>query len=226
MEHTAPKKAPADRQADLLPDFGCRFLVGDEMKKQTKQTAEVVLPDKMTKSERVELGQLIRKRERVMKAQATERGAAMLAEFDTECAQIYSFDDDDVWKRSTEEAEKVVAEANATIAARCKELGIPAEFAPSLGFGWIERGQNMVASRRAELRRMAKSRIAAIEREAYTKIERISLAAQTEVIANGLVSSAAREFLNTMPSLELLMPPLDVKEIKLIADKKHNARAE
>lgn len=179
------------------------------------------MTDKMTKSERTELGQLIRKRERVMKAQATERAAQMLAEFDTQCAQLYSFDDDEVWKQATDEAEKVVAEANATIKARCKKLGIPAEFSPSLGFGWIERGQNAVASRRAELRRMAKSRITAIERETQTKIERISLSAQTEVIANGLVSADARKFLEQMPSLEVLMPAIDVKQMKQIADKKH-----
>lgn len=179
--------------------------------------------NKMTKSERTELGQLIRKRERVMKCQATERAAQMLAEFENQCAQIYSFDDDEVWKKSTEEAGQIVAEANETIKARCKELGIPPEFAPSLTFGWYGRGQNAVASRRAELRKVAKSKIAVIERETHTKIERISLAAQTEVIANGLVSVAAREFLEAMPSLEVLMPSIDAKEIKLITDKKNSA---
>jgi vacuolar-type H+-ATPase subunit H len=123
--------------------------------------------DKMTKSERTELGQLIRKRERVMKAQATERAAQMLAEFDAQCAQLYSFDDDEVWKQATEAAEKVVAEANATIKARCKKLGVPAEFAPSL------------------------------------------------------VSADARKFLEQMPALEVLMPAINVKQLKQIADKKH-----
>lgn len=176
---------------------------------------------RMTKSERVELGQLIRKRERVMKCQATERACQMLAEFEAQSATIYSFDDDKIWKQSTEAAEKVVEQANETIKARCQELGIPSEFAPHLAFGWCERGQNAVAGRRAELRRMAKSRIDAIERETHTKIERLSLTAQTEVIANGLESVAAREFLEKMPSLESLMPPIDIKEIKRLSDKNH-----
>lgn len=202
-----------------------QFTKEEGMEGTKNDKAQVYEPDgaaqRMTKSERTELGQLIRKRERVMKSQATERAAQMLADFDAQCAQIYSFDDDEVWQKATVEANKVVAEANTVIKKRCKELGIPAEFAPSLGFGWIERGQNMAASRRAELRRMAKSRITAIEREAFTKIERISLAAQTEVIASGLVSASAREFLESMPSLEVLMPAIDAKEIKRIADKKH-----
>lgn len=176
---------------------------------------------KMTRAERSELGQLIRKRERVMKSQATERAALMLAEFDAQSAQIYAFDDDAVWKESTLAAEKIVEESNKQIKARCRELGIPSEFAPSLDFGWCERGQNAVAGRRAELRRMAKSRIDAIERETHTKIERLSLTAQTEVIANGLESAAAREFLERMPSLETLMPQIDAKEIKKLSDQKH-----
>jgi hypothetical protein len=176
---------------------------------------------KMTKTERSELGQLIRKRERVMKSQAAERAALMLAEFDAQSARIYSFDDDEIWEKATREARKIVGDSNAKIKTRCRELGIPSEFAPSLDLGWYARGQNAVASRRTELRRMAKSRIDAIECEACTKIERRSLEAQTEVIANGLESAAAREFLEKMPSLESLMPQVDAKEIKRLCDQNH-----
>ena len=175
--------------------------------------------DSMTRSERQELGQLIRKRERVMKAQVAERGAAMLAEFENQCGSIYSFDQDETWAKAMQEAEKAVEDANKVVAARCKELGIPKEFAPSVAMGWMERGQNMVAARRTELRRMAKSRIAAIEKEAIAKIERSSLEAQTEVVANGLVSHAAKDFLERMPSLEVLMPSLDARELKKISDR-------
>jgi hypothetical protein len=104
-----------------------------------------------------------------------------MAEFDTQSAQIYAFDDDAVWKAATLAAQAAVAAAQAEIAARCAELGIPPEFAPGISFGWHGRGENAVAGRRAELRRMAKSRVEAIELEAVTKIERLSLAAQTEV---------------------------------------------
>ena len=54
----------------------------------------------MTKGERAELGALIRKRERVMKAAARERSSQLIAEFDTQSAQIYSFDDDEVLEGS------------------------------------------------------------------------------------------------------------------------------
>lgn len=176
--------------------------------------------DKMTKSERVEITQLIRKRERVMKKLASERAAQMVAEFEEKSAAIYSFDQDEVWAKAVEEAQKVVDQANKTIAERCLELGIPPEFAPSLSFGWRGRGQNEVASRRAELRRVAASQIKAIEADAVSKIERMSLEAQTAVVAHGLESDAAKNFLDKMPGLEALMPSVDVESVKQLRDKK------
>ena len=180
--------------------------------------------DRMTRAEREELGQLIRKRERVMKAQVSERGTAMLAEFESQCAAIYSFDQDETWAKAMQETEKAGADANKIIAARCKELGIPKEFSPSVVMGWMERGENMVAARRTELRRVAKTRIAAIEKEAIAQIERLSLEAQTEVVANGLVSNAAKEFLERMPALEVLMPSLDARKLKELNDRSRRKR--
>lgn len=178
----------------------------------------------MSRAERSELGQLIRKRERVMKSAASERSAQILAEFDRQSAAIYAYDDDAVWKKAAEAAKAAVADAQIVIEMRCKELGIPPEFAPGLSVGWYGRGQNAAADRRSELRRLAKSRIEAIEKEAVTKIERLSLTAQTEVIASGLESDAARNFLESMPALEKLMPQIDVGEVKALIDAKHAKR--
>jgi len=179
------------------------------------------MTDKMTKSERTELGQLIRKRERVMKSMVVERSSAMLAEFDLQLSSIYSYDDDETWKKAHDEAERVIEESNELIAKRCAEMGIPKEFAPSIRMGWFERGENAVKARRTELRQAAKSKIAALEKQAYAKIERMSLEAQTEVIANGLESAAARQFLEKMPTIEAMMPTLNAVEMKQIQDAKH-----
>lgn len=178
----------------------------------------------MTKAERQELGQLIRKRERVMKAQAQERSALLLAEFDAASAKIYHYDEDVVWREIHAEAEKAVMAAQAAIAARCTEMGIPEEFAPGFHFGWHGRGHNAVAERRAELRRAAKSRVEALEREAITKIERMSLEAQTEVIAHGLESEAAKKFLDSMPKMDALMPPIEVGEIQTLIETRRAER--
>lgn len=170
--------------------------------------------NRMSKTERVELTQLIRKRERVMKSQAFEQGAIMLAHFDEQLATIYEFDQDEAWNGATEIAQKAVDESNAQIAKRCRDLGIPPEFAPRLEFGWCGRGQNAVAGRRSELRRMAASKIKAITEATKSRIERMSLEAQTQVVANGLESAAAKNFLETMPGVDELMGKLDARQLQ------------
>lgn len=172
----------------------------------------------MTKGERDQLLQLIKKRERVMKVKASERSALLLAEFDAQSAKIHHWDEDAVWARVKEEAEKHIEAAQIAIAARCRELGIPIEFAPGLQMYWHGRGHNAAADRRAELRRAAKSKIEAIEKEALSKIEGLSLEAQTQIIAHGLESEAAKSFLDTMPTLEALMPPVKVTEMQALVD--------
>ncbi len=178
----------------------------------------------MTKGERDQLLQLVKKRERVMKVKAQERSAALLAEFDIQSAKIHHWDEDAVWARVKAEAEKAVEEAQAEISKRCRELGIPPEFAPGLNVYWHGRGHNAVAERRGELRRAAKSKIDAIEKEALSKIEALSLEAQTQIVAHGLASEAAKNFLDTMPTLEALMPSIQVSEIQALIDAKHQER--
>jgi len=174
----------------------------------------------MTKGERDQLLSLIKRRERVMKTDARERSAKLLAEFDAQSAKIHHWDDDAVWSEVKAKAQIVIDNAKISIAARCSELGIPAEFAPDIGMYWSGRGHNAVAERRAELRRAAKSRIEAMEVEAIAKIERHSLEAQTALIAHGLESETAKAFLETMPALEALMPPIEMGPIQQLVDAK------
>jgi len=174
----------------------------------------------MTKGERADLLSLVKKREKVMKSQATERSAALLAEFDAQSAKIYHFDDDETWAAVFADAQAAVDKANEEIAKRGKERGIPVEFLPGLAFGWHGRGHNAVSERRAELRRAAKSKIEALEKEAVTKIERLSLEAQTNIVAQGLDSESAKAFLEAMPKLEALMPPVEVGEIQSLVEAK------
>jgi hypothetical protein len=185
------------------------------------------MSDRMTKGERTELLSLVKKREKVMKSQAEERSALLLAEFDAQSAKIHHYDDDVVWKQVHADAEAAVEQARQQVAERCKQLGIPEEFAPDLSFGWFGRGHNAVASRRQELRRAAKSRVEALEKEAITKIERLSLQAQTDILARGLETQAAKKFLESMPDMKALMPPIEIGEIQnLIETRKAQGRLE
>lgn len=171
--------------------------------------------NRMTRTERTELLSLIRKREKVMKTMASDRSAQMLAEFEAQAAKIYDFNDDEIWKAATEEAMKAAKIAQTGIEKRCKELGIPKEFAPSLEVAWFGRGENAVSMRRAELRRAAKARIAAIETQAISRIEQMSMEAQSELLSHGLDTDAAQKFLAAAKAdMIALMPSLVVIEVE------------
>ncbi len=177
-------------------------------------TKNTVSSSTMTAGERSDLRSLIRQRAKLMKTQASQRGLELIAEFEKQLQTYFSFDQDEVWEAAYSEAEKAARDASAQIAQRCREMGIPEKFAPSLGFGWRGYGQNVTKEARADMRREAKLRIAAMEAAAKSEIERISVNAQTELIADGLTSEAAQTFLQQMPSAETLMPRLELIQVR------------
>lgn len=166
----------------------------------------------MTRREREDLAQLVRRREKVAKTTAAERSAELLADFEQQMATVYAAEDE-AWKDVTTRAKQLVAEADAEIAKRCRELGIPEDLRPGLSLGWYGRGQNASKERRAELRRVAQSRIAAMEKQARSEIERSSVEVQTQLLAGGLETDEARAFLESMPTAQALMPPLNATDL-------------
>ena len=173
----------------------------------------------MTKGEREDLQRLVRQRERVLKSAAKQRSKDLLAEFENQMGQEYAFDQDVVWQKAVEVANRDVRRMQKQIAARCKEMGIPERFAPSISLKWHHRGHdNLLADRRRELRIMAESRVEAIEAKAVTEIELSCLAAQEQIAEAGLTSDLAKQFVASLPSVESLMPSLSYAEIAGEAD--------
>jgi hypothetical protein len=168
----------------------------------------------MNKSECEDLQRLVRQREKVLKSAASQRSAELIADFENQMGQEYSFDQDEIWKKATEAAEHEVQKAQKQVAVRCRELGIPERFAPSLSVGWHHRGYgNQVKERRDELRRMAATRVKAIEQKAIVAIEMSCLKAQEQIALAGLTSEVAKEFIERLPAVETLMPSLSFAEI-------------
>jgi hypothetical protein len=167
----------------------------------------------ISKTDRNELASIVRLRMRVAKAAVAQREAELLAKVEEELSAIYKADSA-AWAAITKEADRLVREADAEIARICREQGIPEEFRPGLGLGWYGRGVNAEASRRAELRALAKARIDAAGKAAKTAIEARSAEVLTELIAGGLESEAARAFIASIPTVEQLMPPLAVAELE------------
>jgi len=171
-------------------------------------------PQPMSRRDASDLAAHVRREAHNAKALASVRTAEVLADFEKQMATEYSFDQDAVWKKAAAEADTVVREAREKIAQRCRELGIPARFAPSLGgISWYNRGENMVNERRAELRRVAETRLAAMEKAAKVQIETKSLEMQKVLLSGVLTTSEAQAFLAQIPTASDLMPVLALGEI-------------
>jgi hypothetical protein len=105
-------------------------------------------------------------------------------------------------------------------------LGIPKTFAPRLEVNWQGRGENAMAHRRTELRRVAKASIDAMTRAAITKIEKQALDLRTQVVAMGLLSNDAKLFLESLAPIEESMRALDFTEVERRLEKEHQERIE
>jgi len=181
---------------------------------------------KLSRNETHDLSMIIKDRTKVLKAHADEQAAACLADFEKKLAAEYAWDHDEIWKQATDEAHKVIREMQDKIAARCVELGIPKTFAPSIGMTWSGRGENASRQRRDELRRVAKSSIEAMKTAAITKIEKQGLNLRTQVVAMGLYSNDAKQFLESLAPVDDAMRSLDFGEIEQRLEKEQKLRLE
>jgi hypothetical protein len=128
-------------------------------------------------------------------------------------AAVYKAEDE-AWADITAAAERTVKEADAAIAALCRERGIPEDFRPSLHLGWYERGVNASRARRVELRKVAQTQVAALVKEAQVEIDRQAAQQMGQITQAGLTSEEARKFLASMPKPEELLPPLATLQLE------------
>jgi len=177
------------------------------------------MAETMTKGEREDIQRLIRQREKVLKSAAKQRSAELLADFENQMAAEYHIGDDPVWEELAKAAEIEVGKIKVKLAARCRELGIPAQFAPKLSLNWQHKGwSNALEERVKELRTSAKAEIEALERKAIVQIETASVDAQTQIAIAGLTSDAARIFVQQLPTVETLMPLISYQQLAGEAD--------
>lgn len=168
----------------------------------------------MTRGERSELASLIKERARVAKLGIEQRKAELLAMAEAQLAAIYRIDDEK-WQDLGEAAAAAVKAADRELAERCKKLGIPADFRPRLDLSWWGRGENAFKERRAELRKVAVTKLDAEAKRAKIAIDTSKVEILTSLTASGLRSDDARQFLEAMPTVEALMPAIDVEAIQL-----------
>lgn len=170
----------------------------------------------MNKAERDELAKILKARARVANRVVEQQAAKLQADVEQQLATRYKIDEA-AWADLTLAATQAVEQADAELAMRCRALGIPEEFRPGLTVSWYGRGENADAKRRTELRRLAYAKIEALAQQAWVAIETAALDGLTQLAAGALQSAEAQAFLAAMPTVEALMPALDVSTLGALA---------
>jgi len=174
----------------------------------------------MTRRDRDDLGKLARKRATVAKRNTKAREKELIAELESQLNAIYTPDDDAAWreayKTAVQEVTGALELADAKVAERARQLGIPERLRPRIGTrtSWAVGGEQLLPARRAELRKIGRARIEAMAEEARHAIDAASLEVETELLAGGLETDQARRFLESMPTPEQLMPAIDARQIQ------------
>lgn len=172
--------------------------------------------DQMTKAERDQLIRIARRRAKQAEREAEMREKVLLAEVQDQLTAEFQANDA-LWADAVTIAREAAAKANAQIAARCAELGIPAKDAPGLELGWRSRSpQYADKGRRAELRKLAEVRLAALTKTAKTAIQSAALDTEEALVMGGLQSGEAKAAFEALPTAEGLMPPLSLDDLGVV----------
>jgi hypothetical protein len=174
-----------------------------------KKPPAVPVGRKLSRAETHDLGMIIKERTKVLRHHVEAEGTRLLADFEKQIAAQFTFDQDEVWKKAAEQALEAVRAADAIIAERCENLGVPRSFRPGLTISWHGRGENMLRERRVELRAVAKAEVKAMMAGAVMKVEREALDLRTQVVSLGLVTEEAQAFLQTLKPVESVMHELE-----------------
>lgn len=167
-------------------------------------------PKEMTKGEREELKRLATARARVAKADADRRAADLKAMFEHQLRDNFMFDTIDNWEAAVAGVNELVSGVEDEIRALFEKIGIPAMMAPDVAANWHSRGRVVVRQQQGDLRSAAHKRIDAMTRTAKHEIDKKVLDIQTDLVAAGLTSDRAVEFLASMPAIVDLMPEIDI----------------
>jgi len=181
---------------------------------------------RMTKHELDKLLQLVKAEAKALKTATAARAAQVLADFEQKISKRYCVNESPVWAKLFGQAQDIIRELNAQILTDLKSQDIAEEYAPQAGIHWLDRGENAISKRRAELRQVAKSRALEDQTKAQTRIDLWSVQEQKELLTQGLQSQEARNFLERRPSLERLMPALELADVEKELDKEQQAESD
>lgn len=178
------------------------------MKTKTPNDAAENKP--LTRAEIHDLHQVVRRNAKVRSMEIDAQAAVNVAMVDTQLAACYpathaAFVD------LMRQARELVAPLDKELRKRCKAMGIPEIFRPHVGAGWSDRGENAYKERRQELRRAAISQIEAGVEQAKRDLLRKETMTLNALTAEGITSQRGKELLSSLPTVEELLPKVDVQ---------------
>ena len=167
----------------------------------------------MSKAELDKLESLAKEQRRVAKTGVDQMAAERLADVE---AQLSAQHDAraPAWAEVTARAEAACRHADEEVSETCRRLGIAENLRPSIVAQWYSRGENAEKGRRAELRKLAERRLQAEAKAAKHQIDRATLGVLTGLATRALTSAEATAFLDSMPTVEQLMPRLVIRELE------------
>ncbi|MEY2539320.1 MAG: hypothetical protein QOG67_3060 [Verrucomicrobiota bacterium] len=170
--------------------------------------------EKMTKHDLDKLLQLDKNEVKALKHATEARRAQVVAQGEADIARLYKTDHKPEWAQLYKEASAIVQKLNARIRDDLEAEGKSVQFAPSADLHWSSRGENAESVRRAELRKVLVTESKAQQEAACVAIDLYSVRAQRELLTCGLETDIAREILAARPTLENLMPSLQLSDLE------------
>jgi hypothetical protein len=191
--------------------------------KQHRGVAAVNKHDgKLTAREIDGLLKILRVNVKAAKASISSRASDLKAAYEIQLNTLYPPSGDPLWNAEYQAALAEWKPRAARIEARAIELGIGTRFRPRLiPPSWAYGGEQLFKDLRVERRRIAHAQIDAKLKGDIEEMERKSAAAQMEIISNGFVTDAAREFMQKLPSIDQFVPSLKVEELVALIEGKN-----
>jgi hypothetical protein len=175
--------------------------------------------DKLNKSEIASLLQILRANVKGAKAAILSRAADLKAAYEIQLDTMYPPSGDPVWNAEYEAALAACEPHIRRIEQRCVELCIGTKFRPGLNPpSWSYGGQQLFKELRTERRRVAHAQIDAKLKADAEEVERRSNQMQLEILSNGFVTDAAKAFLDKLPTIDQLVPPLRAEELESLIE--------
>jgi hypothetical protein len=171
--------------------------------------------DKMTKADIDRIERTLRQRQKVGEDHIKARRLAIIADGEMQLAARYSAEDLNIRELVTDLNARVEA-VNAEIAVRAKAMGIPKQFAPSVGAYYDWRGENASKDRRAEYRRVLHAQADERAATATAELHRRTLIAQEKLVFGTLDTAEAAAFFESMPTVDELLPAFSDDDIQAI----------